>query len=66
MRRLIQELSKLPSVGEKSATRLAYHLINHNKGLAEDLSQAIKDAAKTIQFCERCFFLTEERLCLDI
>ena len=60
---LIRELSRLPSIGEKSATRLAYHLITNGRPHAAALADAIRKAAASIQFCERCFFLTEEKLC---
>lgn len=59
MQRLIRELSKLPSIGEKSATRLAYHIINNDRELASSLSGALEAATKNIKFCERCFYFTE-------
>lgn len=59
----MRELSRLPSIGEKSASRLAYHLIQNDKGLAAALSDAMKKAVETIHLCERCFFFTEEALC---
>lgn len=61
---LIRELSRLPSIGEKSATRLAYFLISHGRANAPALADAIRRAAAEIKLCERCFFLTEENLCL--
>ena len=63
MRKLIQELSKLPSIGDKSATRLAYHLINNDPRLASTLSSALEEAVSSVKLCEKCFFLTEEKLC---
>jgi recombination protein RecR len=63
MQRLIRELMRLPSIGEKSATRLAYHLINNDKGAALGLSEALKRSVESIRLCEQCFFLTDERLC---
>ena len=47
MRRLINELSKLPTVGEKSATRLAYHLVNGDEREAMLLSESIKAVSYT-------------------
>jgi recombination protein RecR len=63
MRRLINELSKLPTVGVKSATRLAYHLVNGDERDAILLSESIKDCKEQIFLCSRCFFLAEEKLC---
>ena len=63
IQRLIRELSKLPSIGEKSAARLAYHLVQNDRNLAGLLSQALKDVADSVKLCERCFFLTDEPVC---
>ncbi|MDC0359089.1 recombination mediator RecR [Oligoflexia bacterium] len=63
MEKLIRELAKLPSIGEKSAIRLAYHLVNDNRDLAGTLSHAIIDAAQSVQLCECCFFLSDNHLC---
>jgi recombination protein RecR len=63
LQKLIRELSKLPSIGEKSATRLAYHLIANDRGLARTLAEALHHAAEQVRQCERCFFLSEEQLC---
>lgn len=63
MQKLIRELSKLPSVGEKSATRLAYHLVNNDRQLALTLSEALVKASQNVRLCARCFYLTEEDLC---
>ncbi len=63
MQKLVRELSKLPSIGEKSATRLAYHLVNNDRKLAGTLAEAITEASSAICFCEKCFFLSQESLC---
>ena len=63
MQRLIGELTKLPSIGEKSATRLAYYLLGGESHLAEELAQALQEAAQQVHLCQRCFFLSEEPLC---
>lgn len=63
LQKLIRELSKLPSIGEKSATRLAYHLIANDRGLARTLGEALHQAAEQVRQCERCFFLSEDQLC---
>lgn len=63
LQRLIKELSKLPSVGEKTATRLAYHLVANDKDLARSLGEALQQSAAQVQLCSRCFFLSETDLC---
>jgi recombination protein RecR len=63
LQRLIKELSKLPSVGEKTATRLAYHLIANDRDLARSLGAALQQAAQDVRLCERCFFMSEDTLC---
>ena len=63
LQRLIKELSKLPSVGEKTAARLAYHLVANDKDLARSLSDALQQAASQVRLCSRCFFLSESELC---
>ena len=63
MQKLIRELSKLPSIGEKSATRLAYHLVNNDRALAESLAETMRQAIKGVQACTRCFNLSEGELC---
>lgn len=63
MRRLVNELSKLPSIGEKSAVRLAYHLLTHEAGEALELAAAIKEAREQTRLCHSCFALTDSDLC---
>lgn len=63
LQKLIKELSKLPSIGEKSATRLAYHLVANDRDLARTLADALHVASQQIQLCRRCFFLSEEEHC---
>ena len=63
MKKLVRELTKLPSVGEKSAVRLAYHLINNDRKLADTLSLAMTEAAKEVRSCKTCFFFTEDDEC---
>lgn len=63
LQRLIRELSKLPSVGEKTATRLAYHLVANDRDLARSLGASLQQAANEVRLCEKCFFLSEETLC---
>lgn len=63
LQRLVRQLSRLPTIGEKSASRLAYHLIANDKDLAYTLSTAIQSAAEEVTLCTRCFHLAEGDLC---
>ncbi len=60
---LIQALRRLPGVGVKSASRMAYHLLQHDREGAELLSQALHQAAKQVQHCERCHTFTTQTVC---
>lgn len=53
--RLIESLSKLPGIGEKNATRLAFHLLRSPKEFAEDIAKAIVDAKTKVSICPNCF-----------
>ncbi|MDO5417442.1 MAG: recombination mediator RecR [Lachnospiraceae bacterium] len=61
--KLIEELSKLPGVGAKSAQRLAFHIINMPKEQVERLSSAMTDAKNNVRYCRECFTLTDQELC---
>lgn len=61
--KLIEELSKLPGVGAKSAQRLAFHIIGMSSEQVESLSSAIKDAKGNVNYCKECFTLTDGELC---
>ena len=63
LQKLIREFCKLPSIGEKSATRLAYHLVRQDPAAARQLAEALLDAAKKINFCQSFYFLSEQNLC---
>ena len=63
VQRLIDELSKLPGVGPKTAQRLAFHLLKLSPEEALPLAQALIDVKETVRFCTRCFNLTEQELC---
>lgn len=61
--RLIQELSKLPGIGEKTAERLAFHLLAQPKSEAMLLSNAVKDLKEQVKSCTRCYNISETDLC---
>jgi recombination protein RecR len=61
--RLIQELAKLPGIGEKTASRLAMHILQASRSDAEALARAILEVKEKIRFCSRCFNLTDQDPC---
>ncbi len=61
--RLITELSRLPGVGQKSAQRLAFHIINAPLEKAEALSDAILNARRNVRYCSCCCTITDSDLC---
>ena len=63
LERLIQELSRLPGIGPKTAQRLAFHLLRSDRARADSLSQAIQDVKARIGYCERCYNIAEGSLC---
>jgi recombination protein RecR len=63
LERLIQELSRLPGIGPKTAQRLAFHLLRTDRQRAESLAIAIGDVKARIGYCERCYNIAEGSLC---
>ena len=61
--RLIEEFSKLPGVGRKTAQRLAFHIINMNTNDVEALSKAIIEAKREIKYCSICCNITDTDPC---
>lgn len=64
IRRLVQELSRLPGIGEKTATRLAFHLVRGNRQQVHDLAQALIDVTDKIRLCSVCMNMTEQDPCV--
>ena len=60
---LIEELSKLPGVGSKSAQRLAFHIINMPQEQVASLAGAITQAKANIRYCKEFYTLTDQELC---
>ena len=60
---LIEELSRLPGIGAKSAQRLAFHIVNMPADQVERLAFAMTDARTNIHYCKECFTLTDEDMC---
>jgi len=69
VQRLIDEFARLPGIGQKSAQRLAFHLLNAENADAQRLADAIVDMKATVHLCSRCFNVTAEdecSICLDL
>ena len=60
---LIEELSRLPGIGNKTAQRLAFHIIHMPKEQVDMLSNSIKSAKENVRFCKECFTLTDKEVC---
>lgn len=60
---LIEQLSRLPGIGVKSAQRLAFHIMNLPKEEVNLLASSMTQAREKIQYCKSCFTLTDEEFC---
>ena len=63
LEKLIKQLSRLPGVGQKSATRMALYILNSKKELAESLSRSLIEVKEQIKFCSICFNFTDTDPC---
>jgi len=66
--RLVEALTKLPGIGEKSASRLAFHILGSSEEYARGLAQAILDVKEKIRLCSVCMNITDQdpcRICND-
>ena len=61
--KLIEELSRLPGIGAKTAQRLAFHIIHMPKEQVEQMASAMVDARNNVRYCKQCFTLTDQELC---
>ena len=61
--RLIAELSKLPGIGQRTAQRLAFHILRADQADSVALAEAIREVKEKVRLCEVCFNLTEEPRC---
>jgi len=61
--RLVDALQELPTIGKKSATRLAYHMIMHDTFVGMRLAHAIEDALGNLKKCTECGGMSEDELC---
>lgn len=61
--RLIEEFASLPGIGNKSAQRLAFYMINLPKNRVERFANTILDAREHVKYCRKCLTLTDSELC---
>ena len=64
LEKLIRELSRLPGIGQKSATRVALHILKSDKDLAKSLAESLMKVKEEIRFCSRCFNFTDQDTCV--
>ena len=60
---LIDEFSRFPGIGKKTAQRMAFYVLNSTNNLADELSHAIQSLKSKIRFCEKCHGISEDILC---
>jgi recombination protein RecR len=64
VQRLITELGKLPGIGQRTAQRLAFHILRIDADDANELADAIREVKEKVGLCEVCFNLAADRLCV--
>ena len=62
--KLIEELSRLPGIGKKTAQRLAFHLLKADTSIVYRLSDSLKDVKNKVRSCSSCGGITEEETCV--
>ena len=60
---LVEALRRLPGVGQKSAQRMAFHLLQHDRDGAARMAEALQQAVARVVHCERCHTFTESSVC---
>ena len=63
LERLIEQLTRLPGIGQKSAARVALYILKEDRSLAEGLAQSLLDVKDRIRFCSTCYNFTDEDPC---
>ncbi|HDZ89252.1 MAG: recombination protein RecR [Deltaproteobacteria bacterium] len=63
LEKLIAQFSRLPGIGQKSATRMALHVLRSDRDLAEGLARSLVEVKERIRFCSICFNLTDDDPC---
>lgn len=62
--KLIEEFEKLPSIGSKTATRLAFYVLEQSEDEIKQFADAMVDAKKNLKFCSKCFNITDKDPCV--
>ena len=62
--KLIEELSRLPGIGKKTAQRLAFHILKEDTSIVYRLSDSLKDVKNKVRSCSSCGGITEEETCV--
>ena len=60
---LVEQLSRLPGIGAKSAQRLAFHILNMPEDQVAGLTRAMTNAKKNVHYCKECCTYTDQELC---
>jgi recombination protein RecR len=63
LQRLIEQLTRLPGIGQKSAARVALYVLKSDRGLAEGLAASLLEVKDRIRFCSTCFNFTDDDPC---
>ncbi|OGU69809.1 MAG: recombination protein RecR [Stygiobacter sp. RIFOXYC12_FULL_38_8] len=63
LQKAIDELSKLPSIGKKTAQRLAIHLLKNDRETVESLIASLRDLKEKIRFCQECYNISVDETC---
>lgn len=63
LERAVDEMSKLPGIGKRTALRLVLHLLDRPEGQTENLADALKKLVKEIQYCEKCHNISDVPIC---
>ncbi len=63
LERLVEALRRLPGIGVKSAQRMTYHLLQHDRDGARRIAEALQAAVQSVRHCERCHTFTESTVC---
>lgn len=61
--KLIEELTRLPGLGAKTAQRLAFHIINMPKDHVQSVANAMVNARNNVKFCKECYTITDQEIC---
>ena len=59
----VEQMSSLPGIGKRSALRLVLHLLDQSEKEVKDFTQAFENLKEHLNFCEKCFHITEKNLC---